>query len=110
MQKSVANADPSSLAKSASVDRAERAAYANMERHKRPLQIVHLKQERPIRLENMFEASGVFTRRSTGALRMSATGRVSQTVEISLRTVNKILAADGAYTRNGIVTSAGRNW
>jgi hypothetical protein len=44
-----------------------------------------------------------------GVMLMSATGRVSQTVEISLRTVNKILAADGAYTRNGIVTSAGRN-
>jgi hypothetical protein len=29
-----------------------------MERHKRPLQIVHLNQERPIRLENMFGASG----------------------------------------------------
>jgi len=36
-----------------------------------------------------------------GVMLMSATGRVSQTLKNSLRTVNKILAADGAYTRNG---------
>jgi hypothetical protein len=37
-----------------------------------------------------------------GVMLMSATGRVSQTRGKTLsRTVNKILAADGAYTRNG---------
>ena len=53
-----------------SVNRPDRAAYTNMDRYKRPLQIVHLTQGRPIRLENIFGASAVFTRRSTGALRI----------------------------------------
>jgi len=87
--------------KSASVDRPDRAAYANMRRHKRPLQIVHLNQARPIGLENTFGASGVFTRRSTSALRMSATGRVLQTVEKLSSDREYNLAADGTFTRNG---------
>ncbi len=53
-----------------SVNRPDRAAYTNTDRYKRPLQIVHLTQGRPIRLENIFGASAVFTRRSTGALRI----------------------------------------
>src|SRR5467141_1737451 len=39
-----------------SVNRPDRAAYTNMDRYKRPLQIVHLTQGRPIRLENIFGA------------------------------------------------------
>jgi len=53
---------PKQSRKSASVDRPDRAVYANMGRHKRPLRIVHLNQARPIGLENTFGASGVFCR------------------------------------------------